>query len=207
MNDELDTPAPDDGGGDQSAPLTLEKVYQTHKIEDDAAKYQRNATEYRPVQPVHAPVQEDSGQATTSGFLNQLVDSHNSLATKINAAEAKSMRESIDKDIESAVSAVNTGLNLKPAVVKAHLNAKADEDPRFKRVWEMRHSNPQAWNDVLKAVQQEMADDFQVRPDPDLLANQRAMRAFQSGSASKRANDSPGANLGTRDFERFWNSI
>ena len=39
MDDENDSGLPAEGTSDQTTPQTMEQVYETHKIEDEAAKY------------------------------------------------------------------------------------------------------------------------------------------------------------------------
>lgn len=197
MNDDVnDTGAPAEGGGDQPATQTLEQVYETHKIDDDAQKYA--ATETRPIPPVNAPQRDETG------FLSDLTHSHNNLAQQLNAITHQNAQQAIRKDIDSAVALVSEGLGIDADVVENHIDLRAKKDPRLQSIWDNRQKNPKALQDALRAIKAELADKYQVRPDPNLYANHQAMRAFQGGSAARASPNNPGENLNKADFARFW---
>ena len=71
-----------------------------------------------------------------------------------------------------------------------------------------RHANPKVFQAALKAASAEMAQTYQVRADPDLLANQKAMRTYQSGSSTRQApNESSWDNLSQAAFSKKWSNI
>lgn len=184
-------------GNEQPAspePATLDQVYEEFKIEDAAQKFK--AEEFKPVQPAIAGEGHDVFRAL------------NDVTQAVNKLQTERYQSSVKSDIASAVSAVEKETGLNPRLIETHLDLLARDDSRFKQVWENRHSNPKAFNAALKAAASEMAQTYQVRADTDLLANQKAMRAYQSGSATKQSStDGKWDNLNSRQFEQMWNNI
>lgn len=175
-------------------PATLERVYEEFKIEDAASRFK--AEEFKPVQPAMAGDGQD------------VFKTLNDVTHAVNELRAERYQSSVKSDIASAVSAVEKETGLNPRLIETHLDLLARDDSRFKQVWENRHSNPKAFNAALKAAASEMAQTYQVRADSDLLANQKAMRAYQSGSATKQSSsDGKWDNLSPRQFEQQWNNI
>ena len=181
-------------GSEQPASPTLEQVYADHKIEDDAQRYQ--ADEFKPVQPV---ITGDNGE---------VYKTLNDVTQAVNELRAERQQTSIKSDIASAVSAVEKETGLSPRLIETHLDLLARDDSRFRQVWVNRHANPKVFQAALKAASAEMMQTYQVRADPDLLANQKAMRTYQSGSSTRQvSNESGWDNLSQADFSRKWSSI
>ena len=193
MNEQDQVAAPAEGG-DQSASPTLEQVYADHKIEDDAQRYK--ADEFKPAAPV---ITGDDGDAyKTLNYVKQAVEE----------LQAERRQTSVKSDIASAVSAVEKETGLSPRLIETHLDLLARDDGRFRQVWVDRHAKPRVFQAALKAAAAEMAQTYQVRADPDLLANQKAMRTYQSGSSTRQASSESGwDNLSQADFSKKWSSI
>lgn len=198
---------PDDGSGnpgqdgstapapaEQQRPATLDDVYKTHKIEDDAQRYRQE--EFKPL----PAVQREDGR--------EIMDTLNAVTQEVNHLRQDRYTTSLKADIDSAVGSVEKETGLDKSVIEVYLDLKAREDGRFRKVWLERQQNPRAFNDALQAVSTEMADKFQSRSDPSLLANQKAMRAYQSGSSTRQTSDDRGwENLSQSDFNRKWSQL
>ena len=193
MNEQDQVAAPAEGG-DQPASPTLEQVYADHKIEDDAQRFK--ADEFKPVQPV---ITGDNGE---------VYKTLNDVTQAVNELRAERQQTSIKSDIASAVSAVEKETGLSPRLIETHLDLLARDDHRFRQIWINRHVRPQVLQAALKAASAEMMMTYQVRADPDLLANQKAMRTYQSGSSTRQAPSEGGwDNLSQADFSKKWSSI
>jgi hypothetical protein len=118
----------------------------------------------------------------------------------------------IEADINSAVGSINEGLNLDPKLVRVHLELTAQEKPGFKRIWENREANPQAYTKALKALSSEIGDKYSARQDPELTANQQAIQQSQQSRATTATPDGSGNDLQDKlseaksdgDFDREW---
>jgi hypothetical protein len=197
---EYDNPAPPDDGGGAPAPVeaperpTLDKVYADHKIEDDAQKFKQD--EFRPL----PAVQREDGQ--------EIMQTLNAVTNEVNNLRNERYQTTLKADIDSAVGSVEKETGLDKSVIEVYLDLKAREDGRFRKIWLERHNNPRALNDALQAVSTEIADKFQARSDPNLLANQKAMRAYQSGSSTRQTSDASGwENKSQAEFSKMWNSL
>lgn len=174
--------------------LTLDKVYADHKIEDDAKKF--NQDEFQPL-PV---VQRENGQ--------EIINAVNATSRAVQELHDERRNVSVRADIDSAVAAVEKETGIDPKLIEAYLDLQARDDPRFQKVWLNRKSDPKAFNAALEAVTNEISDKFQARSDPNLLANQKAMRAYQSGSATKQTtSNGKWDNLSPREFDRMWSNV
>lgn len=117
-------------------------------------------------------------------------------------------------DIEKAVGAINEVVNYpKPKVIEAALDGMVREDPRLKAIWNNRDKNPGAWNNALKIVTKQIAEDFSAKVDPALVAAQRARKESQKQMATTttESNVSPveerlAAAQGD-DFDREWQKL
>jgi hypothetical protein len=179
---------------EQPAQTGLDKVYEEYKIEDAAQKFK--ADEFKPV----APVVREDGQ--------EIMQTLNAVTEKLNSYEASRFNEAIQKDIASAVSAVEKETGLDADFIETHLDLMARKDGRFQTIWKNRHANPKALNAALKAVAENLNEKNQSRADPNLLANQKALRAYQSGSATRQSSSNDQwENLNPRQFEQMWNNV
>ena len=199
MNYEQNAPLPDDGSGNPAPAetperLTLDKVYADHKIEDDAQKFKQD--EFQPL-PV---VQRDNGE--------EIINAVNAQSRVVQDLRDERRNLSVRADIDSAVATVEKETGLDKKLIEVYLDLQARDDPRFEKVWLNRKSNPKAFNAALEAVTNEIEDKFQARSDPNLLANQKAMRAYQSGSSTRQnPAEKRWDNLSQSQFSKEWNAL
>ena len=203
---EYDNPGlPDEGSGNPgqvsapapapAEPATLDKVYADNgvKIDDAAQKYRQE--EFKPL----APVIREDGQ--------EILNALNGVTQEVNNLRQERYVTSVRSDINDAVAIVEKETGLKPKMIEAYLEMQARDDPRFKKVWEERKSNPKVFNAALQAVSNEIAEEFQARLDPNLLANQKAMRAYASGSSTRQSASDGWENLSEPNFDRKWSQL
>lgn len=136
------------------------------------------------------------------------------IAGFLTAQQQKTSQESTKADIEKAVSTINEVVNHpKPKVIEAALDGLVREDPRLKAIWTNRAKNPTAWNNALKIVSKQIAEDFSVKVDPNLVAAQRARKESQRQMATT-TQDTAGsavedrlANAQGTDFDAEWERL
>lgn len=143
-----------------------------------------------------------SGQANMAQGLNVV-------AQFLNQQQQAQAKAKLEADLSSAVETVNKVVNHpNPKVIEAMLDAEARGDVRFKKLWDNRDKNPQAWNNALRAASSKFAKELEVKVDPKLRQAQQIRRASQGAMATTDATDeSENAqwdNLSTDDFDRKW---
>ena len=205
MSDYDNPGLPDDGSGNPgqvstTAPApterpTLDDVYTGNgvKIDDAAEKYRQE--EFKPL-PV---VQREDGR--------EILNALNGVTQEVNNLRQERHVTSVRSDINDAVAIVEKETGLDPKMIEVYLDMQARDDPRFQKVWLERKSNPKVFNAALQAVSNEIADKFQARTDPNLLANQKAMRAYASGSSTRQSASDGWENLSQADFNRKWSQL
>lgn len=205
MSDYDNSGLPDEGSGNPgqagttapapAEPATLDKVYADNgvKIDDAAQKYRQE--EFKPL----PAVQREDGQ--------EILNALNGVTQEVNNLRQERHVTSVRSDINDAVAIVEKETGLDPKMIEVYLDMQARDDPRFQKVWMERKSNPKVFNAALQAVSNEIADKFQARSDPNLLANQKAMRAFASGSSTRQSASDGWENLSQSNFDQKWNAL
>lgn len=217
---------PKDQASDTPPESTLEDVYKEFNVEQHAQQFQ-TATEQKPPTPGYQPTgyqppsepvvpdpvtEADAFRRWQMEQFHQTSQAHQNLQTlqgqlqQITQAEALRQTQA---DIGRAVEAVNKRLNADPQMVAVALDLESRQDPRFLRLWENRHQNPQAWGKALDAWSRKMDGKFSVRADPQLAENHRAARMSQQAMASTpRANPSAEWDtLSADEFEHKWRQL
>lgn len=172
-------------------PQGLEKVYSDFKIEADAASF--NPQSPQPATPAPAPVVPKidpfdpnfaAHMADLSRKAGETQSALQQTQSRLSQMERQIVQRQNEADIKQAVGVLTEGNGIKPKVAEVALEAKAREDPRFLKLWNMRSQNPQAFNAALKALKGDFEQEYTVRQDPQLLENQRAVRASQQQMAT-----------------------
>lgn len=114
----------------------------------------------------------------------QAISSLQTLEHRLAAYERSQQEAKVSADIESAVAKVNDKLKTDPLMAELALEKLYRTDKDFKRIWDNRAKNPQAFDKALGVVAQKLAPHFAVRQDPQLTENQRAAKLSQHSMAS-----------------------
>jgi hypothetical protein len=122
------------------------------------------------------------------------------------------MQSKVDADVARAVSKVNEKLKIDPLSAEIALEKVYRTDASFKRIWDNRDKNPQAFDKALGIVAQKLSSTFAVRQDPQLTENQRAATQSQRTMAATTKSDVPPGQEGLYsdnpvEFERAWESF
>lgn len=204
--------------------VTLDDVYRESGL-DKIASTETTETRTEPktetttkVEPSSIPDPYDTENfkaflAREAAGKTELTQAVKQIAGFLNAQQQKAAMESTRADIEKAVGAINEVVNYpKPKVIEAALDGMVREDPRLKAIWNNRGKNPGAWNNALKIVTKQIADDFSVKVDPALVAAQRARKESQKQMATTTDKDTNPtedrlAAAQGADFERGWEAL
>lgn len=136
------------------------------------------------------------------------------IAKFISAQAQEKAMAATKADIEKAVSTVNEVVgHPKPKVIEAAIDGMVREDPRLKAIWDNRGKNPGAWDNALKIVTKQIAEDFSVKVDPNLVTAQRARKDSQRQMATT-SRDEGGSPLEEKlaraqgqDFDAEWQRL
>lgn len=197
-------------------------------LDDVISEYNVNFADNTPPpqQPVHEPVAPQVQVPTKVDFLDEassqqyleavnsgqsaLSQQLNDLKTQLTDMQQERVQGQIEADVTKAVDSLNENLNLNPKAVRVYLEMTAQEKPGFKKLWDNRHDNPQAFEKALQAVGREMRDTFHVKQDEGLAETQAAIQQSQQSLAGKpgQADSNPLeeklANASDAEFEKIW---
>jgi hypothetical protein len=193
-------------------PQGLEKVYADFKIEDQAASFQPQSPSPAPqqqAQPQVPPVApkfdpfDPNFPAHMERVSRAAAEAHTALSQtqqQLTSLQRQLHTEKVEADIKRAVSTLTEGTDIKPRIAEVAMEAKAREDARFRQIWQNRQQNPAAYNAALKAFRQELQDEYTVRQDPQLVENQRAVKAAQQQMATTQK-ETPNSKWENMTFE------
>lgn len=191
------SPAPAVTPAASPEPKGLEKVYKDYGVEAEAAsfkpetqapqapaqpQYQQPAPQpqkfdpFDPSFPAHMQnVAQAAAQAQSA--LSQLQGQHTALQRQLHS-------QRVEADLKQAVGVVAEKSGLDPDIAEVALEARARKDPKFLHIWNNRAQNPKAFQAALDAFSGEAKERFAVKQDPQLVENQRAVRASQQSMAT-----------------------
>lgn len=133
------------------------------------------------------------------------------LNQKLSQYEQREEQRRVEADIKDAVGKISKKIDgADPIMTELYLEKRARESEGFRKIWENRHSKPEALNKALEAISVELKDKFSVKSDPQLVENQRAMSQSQSKSVDTRS-ESPLEEKWDQSSEaernRLWQSL
>ena len=199
------SPAPAAAPAAQEAPQGLEKVYADYQIEDTAQSFQPQsqppaAQPVAPQQP-SAPKVPDPFSPEFAAYQSQLAQGLtvlnqgvSELKQQQSALQRELHRERTEADIKRAVGSIAEKSGVDYEIAEVAFEAKARKDPKLLAIWNNRGKNPKALSAAIDALSGEFKDRFAVRQDPQLVENQRAVKASQQQMATTRT-ESPNDEL------------
>lgn len=137
------------------------------------------------------------------------------LSAKLDAYQQEKAQAEVSADINRAVDLVaeESGLDNRD-YVEFRLSKLADANPNWQKLWDNRHTKPEALDAALKAAAHEMKGELDFKADPQLAENHRA--AQESTNTSQDTTESKYSNaLGERlgeakspaERDRIWRQI
>lgn len=197
---------------------TLEDVYKEYNVEGVAQQFQAATAKEAPrpeITDAPDPVTDPDGyrrfQLDQVHRTHDIQQSLQQYGSTVQALVADQQRRQIEADVKNAVDYLKPkfGDAVDADLLETALDNEARRDPRFLKLWESRGTNPTAWKKALDGFSGKYASKFAVRSDPQLMENQRAIRASQEVHTSNRqapTNDEWG-NLSPAEFESKWRSL
>ena len=222
-------------GEQQDATLSLEDIYKEAGV-SEASPQTQAVPSPASATPVSAPavaaaatppstvIPDPYDQDAYRAFMANLVQNQTALNTSLqefrgkqNQIEQQTAQQKLEEDISSATDYLSKESGIEnTALAHFELNERARTDVRFRQLWESRNITPQkqaAFQKALSVISKEIGKKYEVRADPTLVANRRALKASQQSSATTDDSSEAGgqfAKLGQAtgiDFDREWNAI
>src|SRR3990167_1334920 len=192
---------------------TLADVAKKYNVEEEVKNFQPQVQQpvqqpsYAPQPTVPDPITDPDAwgkyQAHQATILNGTL---RELTNSVSEIKRNAEQERLNSEVNKAVSRVTEKLKIEPIYTEILLEKKYRDDKIFKRIWDNRATNPKALEEALDVIASESSKVFQVRPDPQLVENQRAAKASQKAMSSTqiRSDESEVLNMSDGDFDRWW---
>lgn len=206
------TPAPshDDSLKAIASEFTVEE--QANQFTATPSVPQAPAAAYAPTPPpqyVPDPVTDQEGYKAwvlaQSQRHQQLDSTLREVSSKISAFEQRIQQQKIDADVDRAIEIVNKHWKVDKDLAEVTLEHEYRKNPSFKRIWDNRDRNPEAFEKALKVVAEKRSAMFQVRQDPQIAENVRAAQSSQRTMATtvkQRPEDEVPDD--PREFDAWW---
>lgn len=196
--------------------------------------YKESGLEVAPPQPQAAPqVTQDSPKSPDldipdpydieahKAFIANLAKNQADLSKSLQEAkgiiaskERETMMAKLEEDINQASEFVSKESGIEnPNLATFELNERARTDAKFRALWEGRNSSPQAkaaFTKALGVVAKEIGKKYEVRSDPQLVANRKALAASRTSSSTTtqdEGNEPAWASSNGADFQREWDRL
>ena len=197
---------------------TLEDVYKEYNVEGVAQQFQAATAKEAPrpeVVDAPDPVTDPDGyrrfQLDQAHRTHDIQQSLQQYGSTVQALLADQQRRQVEADVKRAVEYLQPkfGDSVDADLLETALDNEARRDPRFLKLWENREANPTAWKKAMDGFAGKYSSKFSVRSDPQLMENQRAIRASQEVHSSARQSQESDewANLSQEDFSRKWRDL
>jgi hypothetical protein len=200
---------------------TLESIAKELSVEEQAQQFTSAVPQYQP--QYQQPVQQQAYRAPDpitdpegyNRFMMQQMQSMTALDTtlksmvdKVQTWERTTQEQRINQDVDKAVTRVNEKLKVDPMLAEIALEKMYRTDANFKRIWDNRERNPQAYERALDVVADKLVPMFQTRQDPKIAGDIRAAKTSQQSMATTRQT---GVNEGVpndpAEFKRYWENL
>lgn len=197
---------------------TLEDVYKEYNVEGVAQQFQQATAKEAPrpeVVDAPDPVTDPDGyrrfQLDQVHRTHDIQQSLQQYGSTVQALLADQQRRQVEADVKKAVEYIQPkfGDTVDQDFLETALDNEARRDPRFLKLWENRAANPAAWKKALDGFAGKYTSKFSVRSDPQLMENQRAIKASQEvkSSSNKAPDTDEWGNLSQEEFERKWRAL
>lgn len=193
---------------------TLDDIASGFNVEEQVSQFQAQPKQPTPVQSetpgIPDPISNPEGydlymqqQAIQTRTIN---DTLSTLVEKVQGYEQSVNQQKVDADVEKAVSVINEKLKVDPKMAEIAMEMEYRANPAFKKIWDNRNQNPEAFNKALGVIGDKWAGKFVNQADPQLAENVRAAKTSQQtmGSAPKEDPDSKWSGLSDGEFAVQW---
>lgn len=131
------------------------------------------------------------------------------VSRKLEADEQEKFINSQMSALEKAVDTLGKDVPLSKMLIEGALHTKYARDPNFKKIFDNREQNPNAYQKALGVLSEEIKREAAIKFDPEVAENKRALDQLQRASRTP-AKEDPNAkwkNMPQGDFEREWERL
>jgi len=203
---------------------TLDDLYKEAGLDSAPAQVAQPQTQPAPQQVVEKPsfeVPDPYDVENHKAFISNLAKSQAELRESLQQSqgiiaqkERETMMAKLEEEINEASEFVakESGID-NPKLATFELSERARTDPKFKAIWEGRNSSPQAKSAYTKAlgvVSREIGKKYEVRSDPQLVANKKALAASRQSSSTttqEESNEPNWASAQGAEFQMNWDRL
>ncbi len=141
----------------------------------------------------------DSTQQATDGLKKQMED----LQSNQTELENSLHREAVNKAVDDAVKAINDNVDGDPEMAEFFLSKAYNNDPNLQKIFQSRDQFPEQYQKALDMLHTEWASKQNVKIDPQVAENQRALKDSQTPGTTPQKDD-PNEKLAAMSDAEFF---
>jgi hypothetical protein len=222
MNEEINqqSPAPAETAAPAAETQTLESIAKELSVTEQAQQFTSAVPQYQQPQqfvqqqafrapdPITDPEGYNRFLLQQTQTLTELREATKSLTDKYQSWERTTQEQRINQDVDKAVTRVNEKLKVDPMLAEIALEKMYRTDANFKRIWDNRERNPQAYERALDVVADKLIPMFNTRQDPKIAGDIRAAKTSQQSMATTRTQGvNDGVPTDPAEFQRYWANL
>ena len=200
---------------------TLDDLYKESGIEAVQPQIQQAQPQPQAPAPAKEEVPDPFDVDRHKDYLAKLAEetraikqSHDQLQQALQAERQKAFVANVESEIKQASEYVAKESGIENEnLATFELNERARTDAKFKALWDGRNSSPQAkaaFTKALGVIARDIGKKYEIRTDPQLVANRKALAAARQSSAttSQEVENEPawGSQNGV-DFQANWDRL
>lgn len=143
-------------------------------------------------EPVTAKATQKSD--TPNVKIGDLVNKVEKIVERDEAREEAERKRQFDADVGEAVKVVRGDMPADTAsdrLIRAWLDALAEDDPRLRSAWVSRKENPAGFKKVLETLSREFRKEFARKPDQNITEDTEIVAAAVKGASTKAPEEKP----------------
>lgn len=184
-------------------------------IADVATKFnvEQKSTEFQ-TQSVPEATEPSEPEYSYDPEMQKVAAHVTNLTKEISEIKQAATDDRLNRDIKQAVSEITKQVELPGSnpdlTAEIYLEKRYREDSNFKNIWDGRYTNPDALAAASKIIANDMAKDFNIQVNDQLVENVRAAKKSQSTSATAPAEATKTEemmNMSSSEFDREWARI
>ena len=222
MNEEINqqSQAPAETAVPAAETQTLESIAKELSVTEQAQQFTSAVPQYQQPQqfvqqqafrapdPITDPEGYNRFLLQQTQTLTELSQATKSLTDKYQSWERTTQEQRINQDVDKAVTRVNEKLKVDPMLAEIALEKMYRTDANFKRIWDNRERNPQAYERALDVVADKLVPMFNTRQDPKIAGDIRAAKTSQQSMATTRTQGvNDGVPTDPAEFQRYWANL
>jgi hypothetical protein len=146
-------------------------------------------------------------QAWSASQLATVSERLNSVNAELEDRKTKEFVETQDKAVNKAIEHIKKDVEMPESFIEGRLHVKYARDENFRKIFDNRDQNPDAYQRALGVVANELKNDSQWQPDPQSAENSRAIQDLQKNANRAPSNEDPNQKykeMSAQDFDREW---